>query len=169
MLTFRNFKKKNRKALKSRQLEKNRQKKENNDFFANVSPITPCFWLCFPLFFWISEFFYSAAGWCSRNPCGQKAGRFASVLLSPLRAGAPCQFRLLLDYILFQNYDITAAYFWTTNFGRRNVKITSQKLSWNYFLGAVILQGIWVIVRSLSYRNFWRIGLPGELMSGAVM
>ena len=36
-------------------------------------------------------------------------------------------------YHLSQNYYITARYFWTINFGRRNVKITSQKLFWNYF------------------------------------
>ena len=32
-------------------------------------------------------------------------------------------------------------FFWTINFGRRNVKITSQKLFWSYFSGAVILTG----------------------------
>ena len=36
-------------------------------------------------------------------------------------------------YHLSQNYYITARYFWTINFGRRNVKITSQKLFLNYF------------------------------------
>ena len=41
--------------------------------------------------------------------------------------------RVLGAYHLSQNYYITARYSWTINFGRRNVKITSQKLSWNYF------------------------------------
>ena len=36
-------------------------------------------------------------------------------------------------YHLSQNYYITARNFWTINFGRRNVKITSQKLFWDYF------------------------------------
>ena len=36
-------------------------------------------------------------------------------------------------YHLSQNYYITAPYFWTINFGHRNVIITSQKSSWNYF------------------------------------
>ena len=36
-------------------------------------------------------------------------------------------------YHLSQNYYITAPYFWTINFGRRNVIITSQKLSLNFF------------------------------------
>ena len=36
-------------------------------------------------------------------------------------------------YHLSQNYYITAPYFWTINFGRHNVIITSQKSSWNYF------------------------------------
>ena len=44
-------------------------------------------------------------------------------------------------YRLSQNYCIAAPYSWTISFGHRNVKIASQKLSWNYFLGAVILAG----------------------------
>ena len=32
--------------------------------------------------------------------------------------------------------------FWTINFGHRNVKITSHKLSWNFFLAPLFLQGI---------------------------
>ena len=47
----------------------------------------------------------------------------------------------LVNYHLSQNYYITARYFWTINFGRPNVKITSQELSWNYYWGAVILAG----------------------------
>ena len=39
----------------------------------------------------------------------------------------------LNKYHLSPNYYITARYFCTINFGRRNVKITSQKLFWNYF------------------------------------
>ena len=41
--------------------------------------------------------------------------------------------RSISIYHLSQNYYITAPYFGTINFGRRNVKITSQKWSWNYF------------------------------------
>ena len=40
----------------------------------------------------------------------------------------------VFTYPLFQNYYITAPYFWTIKFGRHSVKMTSQKLCWNYFL-----------------------------------
>ena len=47
----------------------------------------------------------------------------------------------LYMYHLSPNYYIAAPQFWTTNLGHRNVNLTSQKLSWNYFLDAVILTG----------------------------
>ena len=66
---------------------------------------------------------------------------------------------------LSQNHYITAPYFWTINFGRRNVIITSQKSSWNYFLGAVILTGDLKDFRTVISGDF---GPLGELISGAV-
>ena len=47
--------------------------------------------------------------------------------------------------------------FWTIKFGRRNVQITSQKLSWN-LIGTLFL-----------YRNFWRLGPLTESIFRAVM
>ena len=44
-------------------------------------------------------------------------------------------------YHLFQNYDITALSFEQLFWGGHNVRIASQKLSWKYFPGAVILAG----------------------------
>ena len=57
------------------------------------------------------------------------------------------------------NYYITAPYFQTINFGRRNVKIASQKSSWNYLWAPQFLQGIWVISVPWS---------PGKWASGRV-
>ena len=55
-------------------------------------------------------------------------------------------------------------YLWTINFGRRNVKITSQKSSWNHFLALQFLQGIWLWCLCCS---FWQLGPLGESISGA--
>ena len=64
-------------------------------------------------------------------------------------------------YQLSQNCDITAPCYWTMNFGRLNVKIASQKLSWNCFWGAVILT--WglndfcaIISGKLIFLTVWR-------------
>ena len=51
--------------------------------------------------------------------------------------------KLLCIHHLSQNYYITAPSFWTINL--RNVEITSQKLSWNYFKAPCFLQGIGMI------------------------
>ena len=51
------------------------------------------------------------------------------------------------------------------NFRRRNVKIASQKLSWSYFLGAVILTGDLKDFRPVISGDF---GPLGEVVSGTV-
>ena len=58
------------------------------------------------------------------------------------------------NHHLSQNYYITAPYFWTINFGRRNVIITSQKSSWNYF---------WVLVLTGDLKDF-RTVISGEFV-----
>ena len=75
---------------------------------------------------------------------------------APLVWGVP-------KYQLSQNYYITASYFWTINLGRRNVIITSQKSSWNYF---------WALL-TRDLKDFRTVisgecGPLGELISGAV-
>ena len=59
---------------------------------------------------------------------------------------------------------VSFGYFRTIIFGHCNVKITSQKLSWNYFLGAVILIGDLSASRNVISG---KLGL-GEKFSGAV-
>ena len=78
--------------------------------------------------------------------------KFRSRQGAALQMGGVLRYKLEV-YHLSQHYYITARYFWTINFGRRNVKITSQNVFWNYFLGAVISdRGFeW-----FSYRNSWR-------------
>ena len=46
-----------------------------------------------------------------------------------MTALSACRCQAISKYHLSQNNCITAPYFWTINFGRRNVKTTSQKLS----------------------------------------
>ena len=92
-------------------------------FWATFSPFcAEGHFLFFGQFFPIFEFrpvFHSIPGGLTR-----KDGHQSTILLSGT---------LGISYHLSPNYYITAPYFWTINFGRRNVIITSQKLSWNYF------------------------------------
>ena len=68
-------------------------------------------------------------------------------------------FLIKSTYHLSQNNYVTAPYFWTINFGRRNVKIASRKLSWNYFGRRYSYRGFeW-----FPYRNVWRVWGSGRI------
>ena len=66
-------------------------------------------------------------------------------------------------YHLSRNCSITAPYFWTINFGRRNVNITiitSQKLTWNYFFGR---RNSYRGFEWFPYHNLWQAWPLGKL------
>ena len=63
------------------------------------------------------------------SPCGSHVGgKFRYGLLEKSLTTVDAE----KNYHLPPNFYITAPYFGTIRFGCRNVKITSQKLSWNY-------------------------------------
>ena len=67
-------------------------------------------------------------------------------------------------YHLYQNYCITAPYFWTINFGRRNVRLHHRNCL-AIILGAVILTGD---LSDISSVISGELGPLGEFFSCAV-